>query len=172
MLSPSGAGTVVADDPRLTARGVFRPRPLVRVVFDSRLRTPPSAALFATRDAGPILLVTTAATMDQRPATVAALTAVGGECLPCAEHDLPMALSMLDGRGIRSLILEGGPTMHRAAWDAGVVDRLHVYQSPQRLGDGVRWSLDRPGCWPRGPSAETISLGPDVLIDVDVHRTR
>ncbi len=36
-----GSGTILADDPLLTARGAFRERPLVRVVFDRRLRTPP-----------------------------------------------------------------------------------------------------------------------------------
>src|SRR4029450_2987356 len=47
-----GSGTVIADDPVLTARGAYRARPLVRVVFDRRLRTPPAARLLATVDAG------------------------------------------------------------------------------------------------------------------------
>ncbi len=167
-----GVGTVLADDPRLTARGVFRPRPLVRVVFDSGLRTPPSARLLATRDAGPILLMTTARAMEQHRAEAAALTDAGAECLPCSEHDIRDGLAVLNGREVRSLILEGGPTLHRAAWDAGVVDRLQVYESSQRLGDGVRWSLDGPRLLAARPGAETVPLGPDRLIDVDVHRTR
>lgn len=167
-----GVGTVLADDPQLTARGVVRPRPLVRVVFDSGLRTPASASLFATRDTGPILLITTAAAIARRPEVAAALTDAGAECLPCGEHDIRDGLSALDRRAVRSLILEGGPTIHRAAWEAGVVDRLHVYESPQRLGDGVRWSLDGPRQLAARPGAETVPLGPDVLIDVDVHRTR
>ena len=114
-----GVGTVLADDPRLTARGVARPRPLVRVVFDSELRTPASASLFGTREAGPILLMTTPSAVERHPEVAAALTDAGGECVPGAEHDIRDALSALDRRGIRSLILEGGPTMHRAAWEAG-----------------------------------------------------
>ncbi len=43
-----GSGTVLADDPLLTARGIYRYRPLVRVVFDRRLRTPVTARLFST----------------------------------------------------------------------------------------------------------------------------
>src|SRR5262245_358049 len=43
-----GSETVLADDPRLTARTVFRARPLVRVIFDRRLRTSGSAAIFST----------------------------------------------------------------------------------------------------------------------------
>ena len=49
-----GSGTVLADDPLLTARGAYRGRPLTRVIFDRRLRTPPAArrALDARRRAG------------------------------------------------------------------------------------------------------------------------
>src|SRR5205823_2198174 len=57
-----GSGTVLADDPLLTARGVYRARPLTRVIFDRRLRTPPSARLLSTADAGPVIIVTTAET--------------------------------------------------------------------------------------------------------------
>ena len=55
-----GSGTVLADDPLLTVRDVYRERPLTRVVFDRRLRTPPTARLFGTRAAGPIIVLTAA----------------------------------------------------------------------------------------------------------------
>ena len=55
-----GVGTILADDPLLTARGVYREGPLVRVIFDRRLRTPPSARVLSTRDAGPVMIVTEA----------------------------------------------------------------------------------------------------------------
>ena len=48
-----GAGTVLVDDPLLTARDVYRERPLSRVIFDRRLRTPPTARLFGTRRSRP-----------------------------------------------------------------------------------------------------------------------
>ena len=54
-----GSGTVLVDDPLLTAREVYRERPLTRVLFDRRLRTPPSARVFSTLDAGPVIIVTT-----------------------------------------------------------------------------------------------------------------
>ena len=56
-----GSGTVLADDPLLTPRGPYRERPLTRVIFDRRLRTPPDARVLSTRDAGPVIIVTTAA---------------------------------------------------------------------------------------------------------------
>ena len=45
-------GTVLADDPLLTPRGAYRARPLTRVIFDRRLRTPPDARVLSTRAAG------------------------------------------------------------------------------------------------------------------------
>src|SRR4029079_7099883 len=56
-----GSGTILSDDPLLTARGVYREGPLLRVVFDRRLRTAPSARVLSTRDAGPVIIVTEAA---------------------------------------------------------------------------------------------------------------
>jgi diaminohydroxyphosphoribosylaminopyrimidine deaminase / 5-amino-6-(5-phosphoribosylamino)uracil reductase len=53
-----GVGTILCDDPLLTARGAYRQGPLVRVIFDRRLRTPPSARVLSTREAGPVIIVT------------------------------------------------------------------------------------------------------------------
>ena len=50
--SPSASGTVLVDDPLLTARGVYRDRPLTRVVFDWRLRVPPARARVLDRSSG------------------------------------------------------------------------------------------------------------------------
>jgi len=50
-----GSETVLVDDPLLTAREIYRERPLVRVVFDRRLRTPPSARLLTTLAFGPVI---------------------------------------------------------------------------------------------------------------------
>ena len=76
-----GSGTVLVDDPSLTARGAFRHRPLVRVVFDSRLRTPPQARLLSTLDAGPVIIVSTRSRCERAPERVTALHAAGAEIL-------------------------------------------------------------------------------------------
>src|SRR3954469_18422446 len=55
-----GSGTILIDDPELTARGAFRDRPLTRVIFDRRLRTPAQARVLSTPEAGPVIIVTTA----------------------------------------------------------------------------------------------------------------
>src|SRR6185369_15436468 len=53
-----GSETVLVDDPLLTAREVYRERPLTRVVFDRRLRIPPTARLMSTLASGPVIIVT------------------------------------------------------------------------------------------------------------------
>ena len=66
-----GSGTLLVDDPLLTARHVHRSRPLTRVLFDRRLRIPPSAKVFSTLEAGPVIIVTTPEAMANHPERVA-----------------------------------------------------------------------------------------------------
>src|SRR6185436_230085 len=60
-----GVGTILADDPLLTVRGIYRERPLTRVVFDRSLRMPHQARLLSTPEVGPVIIVTTAAGADR-----------------------------------------------------------------------------------------------------------
>src|SRR5262249_16683430 len=120
-----GVGTILADDPELTTRGVYRERPLTRVIFDRRLRTPPGARLLSTLDAGPVIIVTTAAAGDCAE-TRHALEERGAEILPAADGTLRSALHELGRRQVGSLLLEGGAAIHAAAWDEGIVDFVRL----------------------------------------------
>jgi len=162
-----GSGTVLADDPALTPRGAFRYRPLVRVVFDSRLRTPPDARLFSTLNAGPVIIVSTrsAATRDGQRAEL--LSRSGAEIL-VADGALDSTLEQLAARGVSSMIVEGGTTLHRAFWDAGLVDRVQMYMTPHRLGMGGQEWLPLP-LRGLGPITRKL-LGADILIEGYVHR--
>ena len=165
-----GSGTVLADDPSLTPRGAFRYRPLVRVVFDSRLRIPPTARLFSTLTAGPVIIVSTQSTLGGWPGRVASLEAVGAGILALERGwRLDAALEQLVDRGILSMIVEGGVTLHRAFWDAGLVDRVQMYRTPHVLGaEGLEWlPVPLPGV---GPVTER-RLGADTLTEAYVHRT-
>lgn len=62
-----GSGTLLADDPLLTVREVYRERPLTRVVFDRRLRTIPSARLLTTVDSGPVIILTSKSAVADGP---------------------------------------------------------------------------------------------------------
>ena len=161
-----GSGTVLADDPALTARGAFRYRPLVRVVFDSRLRTPRDARLLSTLDRGPVIIVSTRAAATRDADRAELLTGAGADLI--AEGTLDRALEQLAARGISSMIVEGGTTLHRAFWDAGLVDRVQMYMTPHRLGtDGLEWlPLPLPGL----VGVTRKLLGADFLIEGYVHR--
>jgi diaminohydroxyphosphoribosylaminopyrimidine deaminase/5-amino-6-(5-phosphoribosylamino)uracil reductase len=165
-----GSGTVLADDPSLTARGAFRYRPFVRVVFDTRLRVSPNARLFSTLRAGPVIIVSTRSSVDEYPDRAAALATAGAELLLIESRAaLGGALEQLALRGICSLIVEGGVTLHRAFWDAGLVDRVQIYMTPHRLGsEGLEWlPFPLPGLGP----VTIRPLGADRLAEAYVHRT-
>ena len=166
-----GSGTLLVDDPLLTARHVYRARPLTRVVFDRRLRTSPAARVFSTLAAGPVIIVTSRDAYDLQRERVHALEGAGATVRPFDDPTMAEALRALGQDGVQSLVIEGGPAVHRAAWDAGVVDYVQLYIAPATIGgDGPPVAL--------GPEFTVASLvepcvrmlGPDVLIEGYVHR--
>jgi diaminohydroxyphosphoribosylaminopyrimidine deaminase/5-amino-6-(5-phosphoribosylamino)uracil reductase len=134
-----GAGTILVDDPQLTARLVYRQAPLTRVIFDRRGRVTKNARVFTTADQGPVII---------------------------SSAPLSDTLAGLGESGITSLLVEGGPTLHRAFWDAGLVDRVQLIEAPVQLGHGI------PAFLPSVPNdASRQRIGDDLLIDWHVHRT-
>ncbi len=164
-----GSGTVLADDPSLTARGAFRARPLIRVIFDSRLRTPPGAKLFSTLTAGPVIIVSTPSAVARAPERLAALIEAGAEVHSAPEGGrLAAAVGWLATRGVSSLIVEGGALLHRAFRDAGLVDRVQIFRTPATLGPrGVEWLAEPSDL----VGITETPLGADTLVEGYVHRT-
>jgi diaminohydroxyphosphoribosylaminopyrimidine deaminase/5-amino-6-(5-phosphoribosylamino)uracil reductase len=166
-----GSGTVLADDPLLTARGAFRRRPLTRILFDSRLRTPVAAKLLSTLSAGPVIIVSTPAAVQSEGPRAAALTAAGAELLLLPDGvGLDAVLEALAARAVSSITVEGGAALHRAFWDAGLVDRVQMFRTPHVLGrQALEWPL-----FSMIPDAlsdvVTLPLGDDVLTEGYVHR--
>lgn len=126
-----GTGTVLADDPRLTARDAHG----------------------ALEEHQPLHVV-----MGRRPVPAGAALR-GGPWLHITDHDPARALAELAGRGIGHVLLEGGPTLTGAFIRADLVDTLLVHEAPVMLGPGARataqlpvstldegigWRLDRP----------------------------
>lgn len=166
-----GVGTVIADDPLLTARGAFRELPLTRVVFDRSLRTPPQARLLSTASAGPVMIVTTPAGAAQEFRR-RRLVSAGAEIL-VADGSMRGGLRAVGRRGISSLLLEGGAALHEAAWTEGVVDYARVYVTPHLVGrGGLRFLGGRPLSALRLSEPRIEPLGPDVLMEGHVHRSR
>lgn len=132
-----GIGTVLHDDPRLTARhsdGSLRhPQPL-RVVVDSAARTPPTARLL--REPGETLIACSPQASDER---VAALAAAGAQVvrLPATaagQVDLTALMEELGRRQIAGVLLEGGGTLASAMLTAGLVDEVIVHVAPLLIG--------------------------------------
>jgi diaminohydroxyphosphoribosylaminopyrimidine deaminase/5-amino-6-(5-phosphoribosylamino)uracil reductase len=170
-----GSGTILADDPLLTARGAYRFRPLVRVLFDRRLRTPPNARVLSTLDAGPVIIVSTAASADAAPERTRALTGAGAslELLQPEADSVPVGLAVrrLAERGVTSLVIEGGAALHRAAWHAGVVDCVQMYVAPRSLGSGGQsWLTYEEFAIGSVRDQTAMPVGEDAFIEAYVHR--
>jgi diaminohydroxyphosphoribosylaminopyrimidine deaminase/5-amino-6-(5-phosphoribosylamino)uracil reductase len=167
----AGSETILVDDPRLTARDVSRLRPLTRVVFDRRLRVLPSARLFSTLDAGPVIIVTTPDSLARHATRAGALERAGAQLEPIEEGNLGLAFQRLGERQLVSLLLEGGPALQRAAAAAGLIDAVQLYVAPQLLGDaGVPWL--EPDVLRIASLADrrVMPCGSDVFMEGYVHR--
>ncbi len=166
-----GSETVLVDDPRLTVRGIHRRRPLTRVLFDRRLRIRPSARVFSTLEAGPVIIVTTPESIATDAGHAASLEQVGAELEPISGGKLSDALARLGERQIMSMVLEGGAGLQMAAWKAGLVDAVHLYIAPMTIGaNGVPWLDANDIAVASLADRRTISLGPDVFTEGYVHR--
>ena len=163
----TGVGTVLADDPQLTVRDVpDAPQPL-RVVLDSRLRTPPTARLL--REPGATLI----ATVDAGAAPAAALSAVGAQliALPATAHgvDLGALLDALGRRECNEVLVEAGPRLAGAFLSAGLADELIVYIAPHLLGHGARPACELPAITRMADRLDltpldVLSFGPDLRL--------
>ena len=165
-----GSTTLLVDNPRLTVRGVQRVRPFTRVVFDRRLRMRITARLIDTLEDGPIIVITTPSGLTTQPVVADQLSELGVqiETIPNLGSGLDVALKLLGSLNITSFLLEGGPTIHRSAWDGGLVDRLQRFVAPVDLGQGgVAW-LDVSDSALSDLSVK--QLGPDVLTEGYVYR--
>ncbi len=134
----TGIGTVLADDPLLTDRsGLPRRRPLLRVVLDSRLRTPLDSQL--VRSAQDDLLIFCGTHAD--PARAAALQAVGVEVVQITPQedrlDLDAVLAALASRQIISVLLECGSELNGAFLAQELVDKVVLFHAPAKLGEGA-----------------------------------
>ena len=131
-----GIGTVLADDPRLTARlPDGNGRDPLRIVVDSRLRTPPDAAMLAQDSEARTLIAATSVHAGRRRA----LEERGAQVveLPADDHghvDLRALMTDLGQRGVTSILLEGGATLHAGALKAGIVDKVCIFLAPILIG--------------------------------------
>jgi len=127
-----GAGTVRADNPQLTVRGMGNlPQP-VRIVFSSDLNMPLEATLFQTTDVAPVWVYHG----DQADSAPFAALGVKTMGFPMQNRmiDPVAALQALAVDGLTRLFCEGGGTFAAILLKAGLVDRLEVFQAGKVIG--------------------------------------
>ncbi|MGA4843185.1 bifunctional diaminohydroxyphosphoribosylaminopyrimidine deaminase/5-amino-6-(5-phosphoribosylamino)uracil reductase RibD [Streptomyces sp. G45] len=163
-----GSGTQRADDPHLAVRGPLADagvRQPLRVVVDTDgTAVRPGARVLD--DAAPTLVAV--AEDAQAPAGAEAVR------LPRADRglDITALLAALYARGVRSVLLEGGPTLAGAFVAAGAVDRVVGYLAPALLGAGPA-ALTGGGITTvtdalRLDMSEAVRVGPDLRITATV----
>ena len=130
-----GIGTALSDDPQLTARfeGVQRqPR---RIVFDSEARLPLDSQLV---QAAPDLPLTVVVGRAAKRAATDALEMAGAEIIVATGENEPArvrsALAQLGAAGVTAILLEGGPRLAGAFFDAGEIDEVRFFLAPVLLG--------------------------------------
>jgi diaminohydroxyphosphoribosylaminopyrimidine deaminase/5-amino-6-(5-phosphoribosylamino)uracil reductase len=133
----TGIGTVRADDPRLTARGVRIRRTAYRVIIDSRAELPIDSALIRTIDEAPVLLVHGP---KASPEALAALRDRGvvlhaGEIRGpriCLKQTL---LALCEKHSIATMLVEAGPGLLAPLFEESLVNEVAVFIAPLLLGD-------------------------------------
>ncbi len=136
----TGIGTVLSDDPRMDVRGIDTPRQPALVVVDSRLQTPPGAALFEAQRR--VHIYTAATDLDSEQAR--ALAARGAQliCLPNGQGqvDIQAMVRDLARLEINELHVEAGHRLNAALAQAGLVDEWLGYLAPKLLWGGAGWA--------------------------------
>ena len=129
-----GIGTVLADNPRLTARPPG-PRIACRVILDSSARLPEESHLARTARQIRVLVVAGTDCPKQRRQV---LERLGCEVLPLegpGNHaSVASLLAELGRRGMTNVMVEGGAAVLGSFWDARAVDEVHIFLAPRLMG--------------------------------------
>ncbi len=170
-----GSGTVLEDDPLLTSR-VEGGRDPIRIICDTRLRTPLESKIVQT--ANEVETIVATASNDKRK--IQELKEKGIEVLSLTEKnghiDLIELMDILGEKKIDSILLEGGATLHAAALESGIVNKVQAYIAPKIFGGTTAKSpvggagADEPEqAWLVQNRVLTV-LGEDILLEYDLER--
>lgn len=128
-----GIGTVLADNPMLTCR-LENGRNPIRIICDSKLRTPLESNIVKTAKEVPTIIVTACESEK-----AAEYEKYGCEILVCSDEsgeqvDIARLMKILGERKIDSVLLEGGSTLNWSALNAGIVNKVQAYIAPKIFG--------------------------------------
>lgn len=169
-----GLGTVIADDPLLTARPPG-PRIATRVVFDSRARLSLDSQLVKTIQQAPLLVFVGPQAVIRN---IEQLRDKGAEVIPCGpEQSEPCGirpspravLAELGRRQMTNVLVEGGSELLGGLFDQQLVDELHVFAAPKLLGGAAARSAIA-GTGRSAPSELPDLIDAEIeLLDGDVY---
>ena len=164
-----GIGTAIADDPQLTVRLPGSQRQPRRIVFDSEARLPLDSQL--VEQAPEVELIVIVSRAAPRSAVEALETAgaqvlsVSGENEPVRVSDALTQLGALD-RPVTSMLLEGGPHLAGAFFDAGEIDELRLFVAPLVIGGAsARDPIEGMGASTIAEATRAVSLTTELVAD-------
>lgn len=168
-----GVGTILADGPLLTCRLPGGRNP-VRIVCDSRLRTPLNTRVVRTTGEAPTIL----ATCSQDEALARTYRGAGCEVLTLPSKDghvdLRKLMASLGKKEIDSVLLEGGSVLNWSALQSGVVNKVQAYVAPKLFGGADAKSpvggigVEDPKKAFRLAPPQVTRLGEDILLESEV----
>ncbi len=168
-----GIGTLLRDDPRLTARtGARDTRQPLRIVVDSTLRIPLDAQVIQQPPSGKALVATTSQASQAR---IRELEKRGVKVLVVKERqgrvDLADLMRLLGEMGVMTVMIEGGAELNASALRQGVVDKVLFFLTPRIIG-GQDAKSSIGGVSPKHLSAsipmrdvKVRRIGPDLLLE-------
>ncbi|MFT6218220.1 MAG: diaminohydroxyphosphoribosylaminopyrimidine deaminase [Cycloclasticus pugetii] len=163
----TGVGTILADDPQLTARdglaGFLVQQPRI-VVLDSQLKTPLSARIFHSNADSTVL------TCSNNEEAKLALEQMGCHVEVIAadskgQVDLGAVYEWLISQAVNSVMVEAGALLNGACLQAGIVDELIIYMAPSALGADARGAFSMPTVSKLSERVQLNYIGMDVLSD-------
>lgn len=179
-----GIGTLLADDAQLTARlpDGKAPRQPLRIIVDSRLRTPPDCrairAIHSLSEAegaivAPLLIATT---VQAEEVQLERLSAAGAEVIRLPSDsvghvDLKALMVLLAQRHIISVLVEGGGTLNAALLENGLSDKALFFIAPKLVGgQSAPTPLEGTGIAQMADAVTLTGLrirrfGPDIAIE-------
>jgi len=161
-----GAGTVRADDPSLTVRGLGITRQPVRIIVSRRMDIPATGHLAGTVDTAPVWLC------HGPEAALDAWTAQGAVSVPCSLHDGRVdaadMMTQLAAKGITRVFCEGGGMLAASLLKADLVDALVVFSAGMAIGaEGTpslgRMEIDKLEQAPRFKLEQVNQIGADIM---------
>ncbi len=169
----TGVGTVIADDPLLTCRMEGGRNPL-RIICDTKLRTPHSSQIIATAHRIPTIIATACKDLQVHQPYIKA----GCRILPVSQKDgyldLKELMVKLGEEKVDSILLEGGGILNWSALQAGIVNKVQTYIAPKLLGGAAARSPVAGIGVPHPDDAFFLTnsiitcLGEDILVESEV----